>query len=46
MLQVNWYKDGVKILVPHKNIKLLDNTQTLSVGVVVETIDEGVYRYS
>jgi len=44
MPQVEWFKDDVKIPVPHNNIKLLDKTQTLSVGVVVETIDEGVYR--
>ena len=42
--QVDWYKDGVRVKVPHDNIKLTDSTQTLSIGVVVEDIDEGEYR--
>jgi len=44
MPQVNWYKDNKRITVPHDNIKLLDNTQTLIIGVVVQGIDEGLYR--
>ena len=44
LLQVEWYKDGARVEVPHNNIKLMDNTQTLTIGVVVEDIDEGLYR--
>ena len=44
LLKVEWYKDGVRVTMPHDNIKLLDSSQTLSVGVVVQGMDTGDYR--
>jgi hypothetical protein len=41
---VKWYKDGEAVDLSSGNIQLLDDTQTLRIGVVVEGRDEGTYR--
>ncbi|XP_023347787.1 hemicentin-2 [Eurytemora carolleeae] len=43
MPKVSWYKDGKPVTL-NDNLKLVEKTQALIVGVVVEDIDEGEYR--
>jgi hypothetical protein len=44
MPMVKWYKDGEAVSLSSGNIQLLEDTQTLRIGVVVEGRDEGTYR--
>jgi hypothetical protein len=41
---VKWFKDGEMVDLTSGNIQLLEDTQTLRIGVVVEERDEGTYR--
>ena len=41
---VSWYKDGEAVDLAGGNIQLLEDTQILRIGVVVEGRDEGTYR--